>query len=82
MSTIDKHFADRLIAGRGWIRGDSDNSMGDNPRCIKIVEYTTAWGGKGYGAVMESDHDPQRYERPTEYVQSPRVYWQAPGAAS
>ena len=78
MSTFDKEFADRLAAGCGWLGGDSDNSMGDNPRCIKIVEYTNAWGAKAYGAVFEGDRYQDRYEQPTDYVQRPRVYWTAP----
>ena len=77
MSTVDKDFADRLIAGGGWLNGDSANAMGDNPQCTKIVEYDNAWGGKAYGAVFETDRDPGRYEVPTEYVRSPRVYWEA-----
>ena len=77
MSTVDKNFADRLIAGKGWLNGDSDNSMGDNPRCIRIVEYTNAWGGQAFGAVFETDRDPDRYERASEFIQSPRVYWTA-----
>lgn len=77
MATVDKAFADRLVAGNGWIGGDSDNSMGDNPRCTLIVEYDNAWGAKGYGAVFEGERDPDKYMRPTEYVQNPRVYWEA-----
>lgn len=76
MATVDKEFADRLIAGNGWI-GDSDNSMGDNPRCRSIVEYENAWGGTSYGCVFENERDQYKYMRPTECVQNPRVYWEA-----
>lgn len=74
MSTVDKEVADRLIAGGGWIDGDSDNSMGDNPRCVLIVEYDNAWGGKGYGLVFEGSHN--RYGE-SDFVRSPRTYWAA-----
>lgn len=77
MATVDKRFADLLIAGGGWIGGDSDNSLGDNPRCIKIVEYDNAFGGKAYGAVFEHELDTGRYERETDYVRNPVVYWRA-----
>lgn len=77
MATVDKAFADRLIAGGGWLDGNSDNSMGDNPRCTKIVEYDNAWGEKGYGVVFAGERDQSRYERHTEFVQNPRVYWEA-----
>lgn len=76
MATVDKSFADRLIKGNGWIDGNSDNSMGDNPRCTLIVEYTNAWGTRAYGLTFEGEDD-LKYLRPTEYVKSPLVYWEA-----
>ena len=78
MSTVDKAFADNVAKHGGWFNGDSDNSMGDNPRVILIIEYDNAWGGKGYGLCFD-DGRPNRYTA-SEFVRSPRVYWSA-GAA-
>lgn len=74
MSTVDKDFADNIAKHGGWHNGNSDNSMGDNPRVVKIVEYDNAWGGVGYGLVFEGTRD--RYT-PTEFVRNPRAYWTA-----
>lgn len=74
MSTVDKFLADNIVKHGGWHNGDSDNSMGDNPRVVLIVEYDNAWGGVGYGLVF--DGKANRYA-PTEYVQNPREYWKA-----
>lgn len=75
MATLDKEFIDNIIANNGFYDGVTTPSP-DNPRCIKIVEYTNAWGRLSYGAVFEGEHsDPDRYEQPTEYVVNPRVYW-------
>lgn len=72
MSTVDKAFADNVAAHRGYYNGDDDNSMGDNPRCVEIVEYDNAWGGVGYGLVFEGEAN--RYTE-SEFVRSPRNYW-------
>lgn len=72
MTTVDKDFAENIAKHNGWHNGDSDNSMGDNPRVVKIVEYDNAFGGQGYGLVFEGK--PNRYE-PTEFVRNPRVFW-------
>jgi hypothetical protein len=75
MATVDKDFADNLVLNRGYYNGDDDNSLGDNPRVTRIVEYTNAWGAKAYGFTTGRD-DPLKYLRETEYVRSPRVYWE------
>lgn len=74
MSTVDKDFADNIAKHGGWANGDSDNSMGDNPQCVLIVEYDNAWGGKGYGLVFAGQHN--RYT-PSDFVRNPRAYWRA-----
>ena len=74
MSTVDKSFADSIIAHDGWYNGDRDNSLGDNPRTIRVVEYDNAWGGKGYGLVFAGQRD--KYEA-SVYVRNPRTYWEA-----
>lgn len=73
MSTVGKSFADNIAANGGWYNGDSDNSLGDNPQTVRIVEYDNAWGGKGYGLVFAGQRN--KYE-PSDYVRNPRTYWE------
>ena len=75
MATIDKEFADNLAKNNGFFNGDDNNDLGDNPRCIKIVKYTNAWGNDAYGAVFEGELAPNRYEEVTEYVRDPHLFW-------
>ena len=73
MSTVDKAFADNLKLHSGYYEGNSDNSLGDNPRCVEITEYDNAFGGVGYGLTFEGQTN--RYT-PSEFVRNPRRYWQ------
>lgn len=75
MATVDRDFADNIAANQGYYNGDSDNPLGDNPRCRLIIEYDNAWGGKGYGLVFEGQ--PNRYT-PSPYVRNPKVFWEYP----
>lgn len=72
MSTVDKPFADNIIKHNGWYNGVSDNTLGDNPRCIEITEYDNAFGGVGYGMTFEGQHN-RCVE--SEFVRNPRRYW-------
>ena len=72
MSTVDKPFADNIIKHGGWYNGDSDNSFGDNPRCVEITEYDSIYGGVGYGMTFEGQRN--RYVE-SEFVRNPRCYW-------
>lgn len=78
MSTVDKDFADNIAKHGGWYNGDQDNSLGDNPQVVTIVEYDNAWGGKGYGLVFEPQKPGSlgKYT-PSPYVRNPKVYWRA-----
>lgn len=76
MATVDKEFADKLIAGNGFHPDCPDDGSPDNPQAVKIVEYDNAWGGKGYGVIFAGDRMPNRYEHATEYVQNPHVIWE------
>jgi len=79
MPTVDKQFADRLIAANGYyVKGDEDNSFGDNPRVTRIVEYANEWGTKAYGVTYEGE-DQMRYLSPTDYTQNPTIYWEYKG---
>ena len=66
MSTVNKEIADRIVAGEF----PEDNAQ-------MIVEYDNAFGGVGYGVIFGSQN-PDKYLVPTQYVQNPRIYWQAP----
>lgn len=77
MTTVDRDFAARIKAGDGWLDGDRDNTYGDNPRCVQIIEYDNAWGGKAYGLVFEGQRN--KYT-PSPYVRNPKTWWEASNA--
>lgn len=65
MATVDKCIADDIIAGKYPEDG-----------ATRIVEYTNAWGAKAYGVTFGTQ-DIETYTRPTEFIQNPRIYWDA-----
>ena len=73
MATINSRATiDLIITHNGW----ADPADADiDPPAVKIVQYTNAWGRVTWGVVFEGDGDPDRYERPTQYVTDPRVIW-------
>lgn len=73
MTTVDKEFADKIIAGRGFYDNDDSDELGDNPRCVKIIEYTNMWNKLSYGLVFKGERD--KYVH-TDYVQNPHIYWE------
>lgn len=66
MATVGKTLADELVARNGY--------YSDDRRVVRIVEYTNAWGEQAFG--IEYDGEIGKYS-PSEYVNNPRVYWQA-----
>ena len=68
MATVSKDLADRIVANDGYYK--------DDPRVYRIVEYTNAWGKLAYG--IEYERDLGKYS-PSEYINSPQVYWSAVG---
>ena len=73
MATIDyKEIVDDIIAHDGYYEGDHDE-----PRALKVVEYTNAWGKQCWGVVFEGESDSGRYEFPSPFVNSPKVIWEA-----
>lgn len=46
----------------------------DDPRVMRIVKYTNAWGGICYGIEYEGKVGTYRE---SEYVLNPRIYWEA-----
>jgi hypothetical protein len=75
MATMSRSIVDRLVAGGGWLHEEPDHDAPDNPRAVRIVEYTNKWGGTAYGVVVAGDRDPYRYEVETDFVRSPRLFW-------
>lgn len=71
MSTIDKAFADKLVAANGQLYPDDPFE----PPVTRIVKYTNAWGGEAYGITFEGQ-DPGKYMLPTEFISNPTVYWE------
>jgi hypothetical protein len=72
MSTVDKAFADKIVAAKGNLYPDDLFE----PKITRVVEYTNAWGKLAYGMTFEQQ-DADKYMRPSEYVNSPRIYWEA-----
>lgn len=66
MATVSKHIADEIKDGDGY--------YSDDPRVVRIVEYTNAWGVQAWGIEWEGQLG--KY-RESEYVQSPKTYWEA-----
>lgn len=79
MSTVDKAFADNIAKHGGWHNGDSDNTMGDNPQVVSIVEYDNAFDGVSYGLVFAGREGSGGFGRyvESEFVRNPRIYWRA-----
>jgi hypothetical protein len=84
MSTVDKKFADRIIANNGFYSESNKAEYevagyrgGDNSRCVRLVEYTNAWGNKAYGATFEHEtpERQKRYLQANEYIRDPLVIW-------
>ena len=71
MSTVDKAFADKLASANGQLYPAEPFE----PPVILIVEYTNAWGNLAYGITFEGQ-DQDKYMRPTDYVRSPRIYFE------
>ena len=65
----------RIIAGNVYCDNDPNDDLGDNPRCVKIVRYINAWGNEAFGLVFATDHEPNRYDRPTDFIENPITYW-------
>ena len=84
MGTVDsRDFVDSLILGGGRMPDDQEDAP-DNPRAIRIVEYTNANDRRCWGVVFENE--PQgtwnRYERETRWVRDPVVIWRLPDRLS
>lgn len=75
MATVDHAFAQRLISGNGRLPEHQDEAP-DNPRVLKVVEYTNTEGGLAYGIVFDREANPNRYEVESQYIRKPKVIWE------
>lgn len=66
MATVSKSLADQLVAQDGY--------YSDDPRVMRIVEYTDMGGKQAYG--IEYEHQVGKYAE-SVYIRNPKVYWQA-----
>lgn len=66
MATVDKVTADRLKEADGYYE--------DDPRVLRIVEYTDMGGKLAYG--IEYPGQLGKYAE-SAFVRSPRTYWEA-----
>ena len=72
MSTVDKAFADKVVAAKGVLYpGDAFE-----PPITRLVKYTNAWGADAYGMTFQGQ-DPDKYMRASEFIIDPRIYWEA-----
>ena len=72
MPTIDKKFADKIVAANGVLYPDDPFEL----KIVKIVEYTDFGGKRVYGFIMEKQ-DLKKYDTPTQYIRDPKLYWEA-----
>lgn len=70
MSTVDKDFADKVVAAKGVLFPEDPFE----PPVDKIVKYTNAWGGEAYGLIF-AGQNPSKYS-PSEFVRNPEVYFE------
>lgn len=66
MATIHKELADKIVANDGYYL--------DDPRVVRVVEYTDMGGKQAYG--IEYEHQLGKYVE-SVFVRAPKVYWQA-----
>jgi hypothetical protein len=67
MATInDKEMIDDIVANNGYFQ--------DDPRIMRIIEYTNMAGNTAYG--IEYEQDIGKYT-PSQWVINPKVYWRA-----
>lgn len=67
MATVGKAIADKIVAGKGYYDDD-------DPRCVRIVEYTDMGDQQAYG--LEYEGQLGKYAE-SVYVRNPKVYWAA-----
>lgn len=68
MATVSKNLADILVKGDGYYLET------DDPRVVRIIEYTDMGGKQAFG--IEYEHQVGKYAE-SKWVRDPKVYWEA-----
>lgn len=77
MATVDsKEFVDNVIKHNGFYNGDDEDAP-DNPRCIKIVEYTNMGGAQAWGLIFQGERL-NRYDA-SPYITDSKTIWEYKG---
>jgi hypothetical protein len=71
MSTVDKVFADKLVAANGQLYPDDPFE----PPVVRIVKYRNAWGADAFGITFEGQHH-EKYMVQSPYITDPTIYWE------
>lgn len=66
MATVSKNIADQIANGDGY--------YSDDPRVLRIVEYTDMGGKQAYG--LEYEHQLGKYAE-SNWIRNPVIYWEA-----
>jgi hypothetical protein len=66
MATVSYNLAHQIASNDGY--------YADDPRVMRIVKYTNAWGKEAYGIEYEGQIG--KYVA-SEYVIDPELYWSA-----
>ena len=67
MPTVNKRTATELILRQG-------RDLDGGRRCVKVVAYTSQWGGEAYGLIFEGQ-DLMTYH-PSIFVRNPHTLWE------
>lgn len=66
MSTVSKDLADKIKSADGYYM--------DDPRVVRIVEYTDMGGKQAFG--LEYERDLGKYSE-SQFIRNPKVYFEA-----
>jgi hypothetical protein len=69
MATVGKEIVNKLVA--------NDGHYADDPRVMRIVEYTNMAGHLAYGIEYARELGRYTSEPDNPYIGNPRVYWKA-----
>jgi len=72
MSTVDERTANKVMSNDGYYDLSDINEY--EPRCVKIVKYTNAWGGIAYGLIHNGENKDRYHE--SDYVINPKTIWE------
>jgi hypothetical protein len=71
MATIEKETADKIIKTEMMNKRPDDESQ-----CLRIVKFSSYWGGVKYGAIFD-ERDLLAYDQ-SPYCHNTEIYWENP----